>query len=59
MTCAISMASIMGTLAPALFKRLKVDPAISSGPVVTTFNDILGILIYFVIATIFYRYLLV
>lgn len=59
MTCAISVASIMGTLAPALFKRLKVDPAISSGPVVTTFNDILGILIYFVIATVFYRHLLV
>jgi magnesium transporter len=59
MTCSISMASIMGTLAPALFKRLNVDPAISSGPVVTTFNDILGILIYFAIATIFYRYLLV
>lgn len=59
MTCAISMASIMGTLAPALFKRLNVDPAISSGPVVTTFNDILGILIYFAIASIFYRYLVV
>lgn len=59
MTCAISMASIMGTLAPALFKRLNVDPAISSGPVVTTFNDILGILIYFAIASVFYRYFLV
>jgi magnesium transporter len=59
MTCAISTAAILGTLAPALFKRLNVDPAISSGPVVTTFNDILGILIYFSIATIFYRYLVV
>jgi len=59
MTCAISMASVMGTLAPALFKRLKVDPAISSGPVVTTFNDILGILIYFAIASFFYRFLVV
>ncbi|KMY65894.1 hypothetical protein AAU61_19905 [Desulfocarbo indianensis] len=57
MTCAISMASVMGTLAPALFKRLKVDPAISSGPVVTTFNDILGILIYFGISTFFYSLL--
>jgi magnesium transporter len=57
MTCAIGMASILGTLAPALLKRLKVDPAISSGPVVTTFNDIIGILIYFGLASVFYHYL--
>jgi len=54
MSASISFASIMGTLAPALFKRLNVDPAISSGPVVTTFNDILGICIYFLIASAFY-----
>jgi magnesium transporter len=59
MTCAISAASLMGTLAPAAFKRLNVDPAISSGPVVTTVNDILGILIYFSIASYFYRYLVI
>jgi magnesium transporter len=59
MTCSISMASVLGTLAPALLKRLNVDPAISSGPVVTTFNDIIGILIYFGLASLFYRYLVV
>jgi magnesium transporter len=59
MTCAISTAAMLGTLAPALLKRLNVDPAISSGPVVTTCNDILGILIYFAIASAFYRYLVI
>ncbi len=59
MICAISTAAMLGTLAPALLKRLNVDPAISSGPIVTTCNDILGILIYFGIASIFYRFLVV
>ncbi|KIX14934.1 magnesium transporter [Dethiosulfatarculus sandiegensis] len=57
MTSAISAASILGTLAPALFKLLNVDPAISSGPVVATLNDIMGLLIYFGISTIFYTLL--
>ena len=57
MICSISAASLMGTLAPAAFKKLGVDPAISAGPFVTTANDIVGILIYFTIATIFYRQL--
>jgi len=57
MVGAIFTAALMGTLAPAVFKKLKVDPAISAGPFVTTANDIVGILIYFTIATAFYRYL--
>ena len=57
MAGAITMATLMGTLAPAFFKRLGVDPAISSGPFVTTANDITGILIYFTIATVFYHQL--
>lgn len=59
MLCAISASSLMGTLAPALFKRLGVDPAISAGPVVTTANDIVGIGIYFCISVLFYKILLV
>lgn len=59
MASAITTAAMLGTLIPTLFRWLNVDPAISSGPVVTTVNDILGILIYFGIATLFYRYLVV
>lgn len=54
MLAAITAASLMGTLAPAVFRRLGVDPAISSGPFVTTANDIVGIMIYLSIATVFY-----
>lgn len=57
MICGFTVAALMGTLAPALFKRLNIDPAISAGPFVTTANDIVGILIYFTFATIFYRFL--
>ncbi|MCB2185750.1 MAG: magnesium transporter [Deltaproteobacteria bacterium] len=55
---AITAASVVGTLAPAIFKRLGVDPAIASGPFVTTANDITGILIYFSVATLFYTALM-
>lgn len=57
MITAITAAGFLGTMAPALLRKLHVDPAISSGPVVTTLNDILGISIYFSIATLLYRFL--
>lgn len=50
MFVAITVAATMGTLVPLLFKRLKIDPAIASGPFVTTSNDITGLIIYFVLA---------
>ncbi len=46
-------AAVLGVVAPALLKRLDFDPAIASGPFVTTLNDIAGIVIYMVIATAF------
>ena len=58
MTSAICTASILGTLAPALLRKLNVDPAISSGPVVTTVNDIVGIMVYFLISLTFYEALI-
>jgi magnesium transporter len=55
---AISVAATMGTLMPILFKKLNIDPAIASGPFVTTANDMTGIVIYFSLATLMLRYLL-
>lgn len=46
-------AAALGVIAPSILKRLNIDPAIASGPFVTTLNDISGILIYMVIATLF------
>lgn len=45
--------TVMGAVVPMLLKRLKVDPALATGPFITTSNDILGLLIYLGIATAF------
>ncbi|GAB4260751.1 MAG: magnesium transporter [Deferrisomatales bacterium] len=57
MVAAMTVAATMGTLAPAFFRKLKIDPAVASGPFVTTANDITGILIYLGTATLFLRFL--
>jgi magnesium transporter len=57
MTVAMTVAAAMGTLAPTFFRKINIDPAIASGPFVTTANDITGILIYLGTATAFLRYL--
>ena len=58
MAAAIVVASLMGTLVPIIFKRLGVDPAVASGPFVTTANDITGILIYLSISTLLLKYII-
>jgi magnesium transporter len=50
---AMTIAASLGAIFPALFEKLDIDPALASGPFVTTFNDISGILIYFGLATLF------
>jgi len=42
----IMFASIFGTLVPMTLDRIKIDPAIATGPFVTTTNDVIGMLIY-------------
>jgi magnesium transporter len=44
-------AALLAVLLPMLFQRIKVDPAVATGPFVTTAIDILGVLNYFVIAS--------
>ena len=55
----VPCSALIGILAPAFFRRMKIDPAIASGPLVTTTNDIMGILVYSTIATIFLRFVFV
>ncbi|MCG7343503.1 magnesium transporter [Sporosarcina sp. ACRSL] len=45
--------TLAGTIIPLVLNKFKVDPAIASGPLITTINDILSLLIYFGIATMF------
>ena len=42
----IMFASIFGMLVPLTLEKLKIDPAIATGPFVTTMNDLIGMLIY-------------
>jgi len=56
MMAAMTVAATMGTLVPTFFRKIHVDPAIASGPFVTTSNDIVGILIYLGTATLILRY---
>ncbi|WP_159018983.1 magnesium transporter [Algibacter sp. L3A6] len=46
----IIMAALIGTFVPIILDKRGVDPAIATGPFITTSNDIFGILIYFLIA---------
>jgi magnesium transporter len=46
----IQVAALFGVVAPALLDRVGLDPAIANGPLLTTMNDIAGILIYFGLA---------
>jgi magnesium transporter len=50
----IIFASVFGTFIPMLLNKLKIDPAIATGPFITTSNDLLGIMIYFSIGRLLY-----
>ncbi|MDP8299674.1 MAG: magnesium transporter [Candidatus Tantalella remota] len=41
----------VGVLIPVVFKKIRVDPAIASGPLITTLNDVVGVFIYLTVAT--------
>ncbi|MEE9466197.1 MAG: magnesium transporter [Candidatus Neomarinimicrobiota bacterium] len=44
------ISALLGTLVPVILNRLDVDPAVATGPFVTTSADVLGVLIYFMLA---------
>lgn len=47
----VLLASFMGTITPLLLSRIGINPAVASGPFITTANDLIGIGVYFTIAT--------
>jgi magnesium transporter len=51
----VMLASIMGTITPLILDRFKINPALASGPFITTANDLLGLGVYFVIAHYLYH----
>lgn len=48
----IVLSSLSGTIVPLLFKKLKVDPAVASGPLITTINDLVAVVSYYGLAWI-------
>lgn len=49
----IANATLVGVLVPLGLKRLKADPALASGVIVTTFSDVVGFLVFLGLATVF------
>jgi magnesium transporter len=49
--CSMSVAALVGSLVPMLFARINIDPAVATGPLVTTAIDIISVFCYFMIAT--------
>lgn len=47
----VSLSTVVGYIVPLIFDRLNIDPAVASGPFITTINDTVGLLTYFSIAT--------
>ncbi|MBP8850484.1 MAG: magnesium transporter [Breznakibacter sp.] len=52
----VIFASMFGSIIPLLLKRINIDPAVATGPFVTTMNDILGMFIYLTLGTLFFTY---
>ena len=47
---AIVISSLVGTLVPMFFHKVKVDPAVASGPLITTVNDLVAVVTYYGLA---------
>lgn len=54
----LTVATLSGTIIPLIMEKFNIDPAVASGPFITTLNDITSVLIYFGMATIFISFLL-
>ncbi len=52
--CVVMLSSLMGTVTPIVLSRMNVNPALASGPFITTANDLLGLGIYFSVAHLLY-----
>lgn len=49
--CVIIFAALFGTFVPLMLDRYKIDPALATGPFITTANDIIGLMIYFAVGS--------
>ena len=52
----IVFASMFGTFVPMFLNKMKIDPALATGPFITTVNDIMGLFLYLMIARAFFAF---
>jgi magnesium transporter len=57
MFAAVVLSAVLGATIPIVFRAAGIDPAVASGPLITTVNDILSLGIYFGVATLLLRFL--
>lgn len=53
MLLSMVISSLTGTAIPIIFKSLKIDPAVASGPLITTVNDLVAVVSYYGLASLF------
>ncbi|MBM4311365.1 MAG: magnesium transporter [Deltaproteobacteria bacterium] len=56
MFIAIAFGALLGVLVPLFFKKIKIDPAVASGSLIATTNDLIAINIYFLLAAFMMKY---
>lgn len=49
---AMGISALVGTVTPLFFKKIKVDPAVASGPLITTINDFVAVITYYTLVEV-------
>lgn len=52
---ALTLSSFLGTMIPVLLKKMKFDPAVASGPLITTLNDMVAVVTYYGLSMLFFE----
>lgn len=53
--CVVILSSLMGTITPLVLDHFNINPAMASGPFITTANDLIGIAVYFLVASLLFN----
>ena len=53
LVCSMVISSLTGTVIPMLFKKIGIDPAVASGPLITTVNDLVAVVVYYGLSWLF------
>jgi magnesium transporter len=51
----VAVANLIGAVLPLILKKLKIDPAVSAGPFITTIIDVTSLILYFEIARLIFN----